>query len=85
MVKIYTTSWCAPCRAAKSLLTDKNIKFEEIDIEKNNISREDLSKITGGHTVPQIVINDHCIGGFSDLMTLNQSNILKKILSDEDL
>ena len=80
MVKIYTTSWCAPCRAAKSLLTDKNIKFEEIDIEKNNMTREDLSKITGGHTVPQIIIGDKSIGGFTELLALSQSGELDRML-----
>jgi len=80
MIKIYTTTWCAPCKAAKSLLNDKNIKFEEIDIEKNNMSREDLSKITGGHTVPQIIIADKCIGGFSELLALNQSGELDRML-----
>ena len=48
------------------------------------MSREELSKLTGGHTVPQIIINNKCIGGFSDLMILNQSGELKKILSDEN-
>lgn len=84
MIKIYTTSWCAPCKAAKSLLNDKNIKFEEIDIEKNNMSREDLAKITGGHTVPQIIINEKCIGGFTELLTLNQSGELDRMLSNEN-
>ena len=83
-IKIYTTSWCAPCKAAKSLLNDKNIKFEEIDIEKNNMSREDLAKITGGHTVPQIIINEKCIGGFTELLTLNQSGELDRMLSNEN-
>ena len=40
--------------------------------------------MTGGHTVPQIVINDKCIGGYSELMHLNQSGELKGILSNED-
>ena len=61
-----------------------NLSYEEIDIEKNNISREKLLDITGGHTVPQIVINDKCIVGYSELMQLNQSGELKGILSNED-
>ena len=84
MIKIYTASWCAPCKAAKKLLNDKNIKFEEVDIEKNNMSREDLAKITGGHTVPQIIINEKCVGGFTELLALNQSGELDRMLSNEN-
>ena len=83
-ILIYSASWCAPCKSAKRFLDDMNLSYEEIDIEKNNISREKLSDITGGHTVPQIVINDKCIGGYSELMQLNQSGELKGILSNED-
>ena len=84
MIKIYTASWCAPCKAAKSLLNDKSIEFEEIDIEKNNMSREDLAQITGGHTVPQIIINDKCIGGFTELLALGQSGELDRMLKNEN-
>ena len=40
MIIIYSTSWCPPCAAAKKMLNDLNQPFEEIDIEKENISRE---------------------------------------------
>ena len=83
-ILVYSASWCSPCKSAKRFLDDMNLSYEEIDIEKNNISREKLSEITGGHTVPQIVINDKCIGGYSELMQLNQSGELKGILSNED-
>ncbi len=80
MVIIYSTSWCGPCKFAKQLLDSKNIKYKEIDIETSNISREDLSKLTGGGTVPQIVINEKCIGGFDSLMQLEQSGELDQLI-----
>ena len=43
-----------------------------IDIEQNNISREKLMEMTGGMTVPQIIINDKPIGGFDQLFELHQ-------------
>ena len=61
MVIIYSASWCAPCRFAKQLLNEKGVKFNEIDIEKKGISRQDLEKLTGGSTVPQICINNEYI------------------------
>ena len=80
MIKIYSTSWCPPCAAAKKMLNDLNQPFEEIDIEKEGINREKLKEITGGSTVPQIIINNQSIGGFDSLVALNQSGELQKIL-----
>jgi len=31
-VQIYTTNWCPYCNAAKSLLHDKGVSYEEIDV-----------------------------------------------------
>lgn len=80
MVIIYSTSWCGPCKFAKQLLDSKNIQYKEIDIEASNISREELTKLTGGGTVPQIVINEKCIGGFDSLMQLEQSGKLDQLI-----
>jgi len=65
---------------AKKLLDSKNIEYEEINIENNNISREDLHKLTGGRTVPQIIINGKSIGGFDDLILLNTNGKLDKLI-----
>jgi len=53
------------------------LSYEEINIEEIGISREDLIKLTGGYTVPQIVINNEIIGGFDKLRRLNQEGKLK--------
>ena len=76
MIKIYSTSWWGPCKAAKQLLDDKGLSYEEINIQEAGITREDLIKLTGGHTVPQIIINDEIIGGFDKLLRLNQEGKL---------
>ena len=31
-VQIYTTNWCPYCNAAKALLDDKGVPYEEIDV-----------------------------------------------------
>ena len=58
------------------------VSYEEINIEKENLSRDDLSTLTGGYTIPQIIINDNPIGGFNELLQLNQSGKLKKLLAN---
>ena len=82
MIKIYSTFWCPSCVAAKQLLDQKGLTYEEINIEKIDMSREQLAEITGGMKVPQIVVNGTNIGGFDQLMILNQSGELEKLLND---
>ena len=77
MIKIYSTSWWGPCKAAKQLLDDKGLSYEDIDIEEAGISRDNLVTLTGGNTVPQIIINNNPIGGFDQLLKLNQEGKLK--------
>ncbi len=76
-IKMYTTSWCGPCKMAKKFLAEKGYNFEEVDIEENNISREEMASISKGHTVPQILINDLPIGGFEDLVKLFSTEAFK--------
>ena len=75
-IKIYTTSWCGPCKMAKRLLNDKGLKYQEIDIEKIDWSRDDLFQKTGGRTVPQIIIEGKSIGGFDDLLKMEREGKL---------
>lgn len=81
MIKIYSTTWCPSCRAAKLLLDSLNINYEEINIENVGISREELREMSGGHTVPQIMINDKSIGGYDKLLLLNQSGQLEELIN----
>ena len=75
-VKIYSTEWCSYCKNTKRFLDEKGIEFEEINIESKGMSREDLEKITGGRTVPQIVIDGNPIGGYDDLLSLDSEGKL---------
>ena len=58
------------------------VSYKEINIEKEGLNRDDLSILTGGYTVPQIIINDNPIGGFNELLQLNQSGKLKELLAN---
>ncbi len=80
MVIIYSTSWCPSCVSAKRLLESKNVEYKEINIEEVNISREKLVEIAGAATVPQIIINNTPIGGFDNLLELDQNGKLNEML-----
>ena len=64
------------------MLDDMGMSYEEINIEEEDIGRDDLVKLTGGYTVPQIIINDNPIGGFNELLQLNKSGKLKELLAN---
>ena len=83
MVKIYTTNWCPSCTSAKRLLKILKIEYKEINIEETNLSREELGKLTGEYSVPQIIINNQCIGGYDKLLYLHQNNKLEKLLNEK--
>jgi glutaredoxin len=76
MIKIFSTSWCSPCRNAKRLLDERGLSYEEIDIEQNSMSRESLFELTGGRSVPQIVIDEKPIGGYDELLNLDRTGEL---------
>ena len=64
------------------MLDDIGMSYEEINIEREGLSRDDLVKLTGGYTVPQIIINENPIGGFNELLQLNKSGKLKELLAN---
>ena len=64
------------------MLDDIGLSYEEINIEEQDLTRDDLVKLTGGFTVPQIMINDKPIGGLDKLLQLNQSGKLKELLAN---
>ena len=74
------TNWCPYCQQAKMLLGSLGIEWNEINIELEGLSRVDLANLTGGHTVPQIVVNGQNIGGYSELYALHHSGALQKLL-----
>ncbi len=77
MIKIYTITVCPYCSAAKQLLKGRGFEYEEINIEHEGMSREKLVELTGGRTVPQIIINGKPIGGYDNLLVLDQKGELK--------
>tara|TARA_Y100001949_G_scaffold36160_1_gene28852 strand:+ start:106 stop:300 length:195 start_codon:yes stop_codon:yes gene_type:complete len=55
---------------AKRYFDEQEMPYEEINIEEEGMSREELQKVTGGMSVPQIVIDDEVIGGYDNLMAM---------------
>jgi glutaredoxin 3 len=77
-VRMYTTAWCGYCVRAKALLDARGIAYEEISLEEDANFRRTLMELTGGWTVPQIVIDGRPIGGYAELYALDRSGALER-------
>ena len=80
-VQVYTTEWCGYCVRAKTLLASKGIDFEEINLDDDPGFRQKLLELTGGWTVPQIVVDGRPIGGYTELWQLDKSGGLEAALA----
>lgn len=79
-VVVYGTQTCPYCTAARMLLTKKGVDFEDILVSGNDELRQEMQRLSGGRTVPQIFINDEPIGGFDDMYSLDQEGQLDAML-----
>ena len=80
-VVVYTTTYCAYCVRAKSLLSRKGIPFSEIDVSNDAKKRAWLVETTGRRTVPQIFIDGNDIGGSDELHALDRDGELDRLLA----
>ena len=69
-IVIYSADWCSSCVSAKRFLEEKNIPYEEINIDRQGISRSRLIELTGRLAIPTIVVNEKVIGGYTELTKL---------------
>jgi len=67
---MYTTSWCGYCVRAKALLDSLGLQYEEVECDDEPGFREKLLTLTGGFTVPQVVVDGRPIGGYRELAAL---------------
>jgi glutaredoxin 3 len=79
-VRVYSTRWCGYCVRAKALLEGRGIEYEEISLDDDPAFRRKLFDLTGGWTVPQILIDGRPIGGYTELWRLDRDGRL-----DDDL
>jgi glutaredoxin len=55
-VKVYSTSWCAFCRAEKRFLAEKGVKFQDVDVEADENEAKEMIKLSGQMGVPFTLI-----------------------------
>jgi glutaredoxin 3 len=69
---------------AEKLLLNKGIKkIKKIMVDENPSHMDEMIKITGEKTVPQIFIGDQHIGGFEQLRSINNDGNLDKLILED--
>ena len=83
-VVIYTTPWCGYCAAAKELLRSKGVEFVDINVDTDAALRQEMMDKSNGRTVPQIFINNEPVGGYTDIVALEEQGKLESLLNQEN-
>ena len=81
-VRMYTTGLCPFCVMAKRLLQQKGVAIEEVRVDSDTTQREEMMRITGRRTVPQIFVGETHVGGFDDLSAMDRAGKLDPLLKE---
>ncbi len=82
-ILMYSTRVCPYCIRAEQLLAKKGIaadQIEKIRVDEHPQQRDEMIRITGRRTVPQIFIGERHVGGFDDLAELDADGELDPLL-----
>ncbi|HKM26232.1 MAG TPA: glutaredoxin 3 [Thiopseudomonas sp.] len=80
-VIIYSSDWCPFCTRAKTLLSNKGVKFEEIRVDGKPDVRAQMAEKAGRTSVPQIWIDELHVGGCDELFALERGGKLDALLA----
>ena len=81
-VLMYSTRFCPFCMRARALLMERHVVFKEIAVDGKPELRAEMTEKSGRYTVPQIWIGGEHIGGCEELMRLDRSGQLDRMLFD---
>ncbi len=81
-VRMYTTRICPFCTMARRLLQQKGVTYEEVRVDEDYSRRDEMMRISGRRTVPQIFVGETHVGGFDDLSALDRAGGLDPLLKD---
>ena len=79
-ITLYSTTYCTYCLAAKRLLNERKIGFEEINLSGDDAQIAAVKSNYGHSTVPIILLDGKLIGGFDELSEWDRNGQLKAAL-----
>ncbi len=82
-VIMYSTHICPYCRMAERLLAKKGVEPERVMVDDNPARREEMTRLTGRTSVPQIFVGTHHVGGYTELAELDRAGKLDSLLAQD--
>ncbi len=84
-VRVYTRQGCAYSAAAKRLLSEKNIPFEEVDVTAHPERKDEMVRLTGGRsTLPQVFFGETHVGGYTELAEYDRTRGIRTLVRDAE-
>ena len=80
-VVLYGTRFCPFCTAARRLLTAKGLTFQDLPLDNDPALRASVMARSSRNTVPQIWIGDMHVGGYSELLGLEDNGALDGLVN----
>jgi len=80
-VRVYGTHVCPYCRMAERLLEKKGVQAEKIMVDENPAQREEMIRLSGRTSVPQVFIGAKHVGGYTDMVALDREGQLDALLN----
>ncbi|HEY9052509.1 MAG TPA: glutaredoxin 3, partial [Gammaproteobacteria bacterium] len=81
-ITVYYSPFCPYCTWAKQLLDGKGVEYSMINVNDDEMIRQEMEDRSGRNTVPQIFIGEVHVGGFDDLSALDRQGGLDPLLQD---
>jgi len=79
-IEVYGTSSCKKCVDVRAFLDGKDIEYIDYLIDLMPLEKDDMIRRSGLKYYPQIFINGKHIGGDEELLALEVSGALNKLL-----
>ncbi|HEY4040033.1 MAG TPA: glutaredoxin 3 [Burkholderiaceae bacterium] len=80
-IRMYSTAMCPYCIRAERLLLARGVgSIEKLRVDLDPTLHQEMIRITGRRTVPQIFIGDRHVGGFEELAALDRDGQLPALL-----
>ena len=81
-VQVFSTHRCPYCERAKRLLDRKGVQYEEIYVDTDQEKLAEMITRTQRRSVPQIFIGDTHIGGYDNMVELDQDGKLDTLIKE---
>lgn len=65
-IQIYQADWCGVCERARLFFETNNLPYRGHDIESDSSIKERMRRLSGGTSVPVILIDGEVLRGFSE-------------------